>query len=205
VNQENYLVDFKSKPLTMFLEMLYLGQISDRNPSIDVLFDLYHLFNQSNFKDLCQNVMHNLKNLIDEKNCSKMLDFYLSAHLEDKEFLSELQKCMQSSTPNELCSIYLTCCEKNPNMLTQVVEWITSKMNKDTSSGWLFALDEHGIDNQNLWETLGSTMNSDTFHLWNIFQSKISKQNDRFDMLAKEKESLLERLVQLEKRLDNMK
>jgi hypothetical protein len=75
MDQKNYLVDFKTKPLTMFLEVLYLGQITDGSASVDVLCDLYHLFHQSGFKDLSQKVVCNLKRLMDEKNCSKMLDF----------------------------------------------------------------------------------------------------------------------------------
>jgi predicted nuclease with TOPRIM domain len=96
---------------------------------------------------------------------------------------------------------------------------MTSKMKKETSSAWLAALDEHGIVDQKLWETLGSAMNPDTFHLWNIFQSKISIEHDRIDTLEKEKESLLEcqrrlekdhgslldRLVKLERKFDNLK
>jgi hypothetical protein len=185
-------VDFKSKQLIMFLEILYLGEISDPNASFDVLFDFYHLCNQSNFKDLTQKIINNLKSLMDEANCSKMLDFYLSAHLEDMDFLSKLQNYMKSSTPNDLCSIYLTCREKNPNMLKQVMEWMTSKMNKDTSSSWIAALDEHGIDDPKVWDALGSTMNPDTFNLWNIFQNKISIEHDRIDKLEKEKEALLD-------------
>jgi len=114
-----------------------------------------------------------LKEMVNEKNCSQMLDFYLSAHLEDGDFLNKLQKSMSTSDPNNLCSIYLSCREKNPNMLKHVVQWMSAKMNKETSSAWLAALDEHEIDDQTLWEKLGSTMNPDTFHLWNIFQAKL--------------------------------
>jgi hypothetical protein len=79
-----------------------------------------------------------------------------SARLEDKEFFCNLQKYMTSSAPKDLCSIYLTCRENYPNMLNQVVEWMTSKMNKETSAEWLAALEEHGIANRKVWETLGS-------------------------------------------------
>lgn len=120
-----------------------------------------------------------------------MLDFYLSAHLEDGDFLNKLQKSMSTSDPNNLCSIYLSCREKNPNMLKHVVQWMSAKMNKETSSAWLAALDEHEIDDQTLWEKLGSTMNPDTFHLWNIFQAKLSKANSRFDKLERALNELL--------------
>ena len=68
---------------------------------------------------------------------------------------------------------------------------MSAKMNKETSSAWLAALDEHEIDDQTLWEKLGSTMNPDTFHLWNIFQAKLSKANSRFDKLERALNELL--------------
>jgi hypothetical protein len=136
-----------------------------------------------------------------------MLGFYFDANLEDKEFWNKIQECMKTSAPRDLCSMYLKCREKNQTLIEQVLDWTGSQMNKETSSAWLSTLDEHGIDDQTLWEKLGSTMNPDTF-LWNIFQGKITKANDRIaklqETLENNEKCTLERLAKLAKML-NMK
>jgi hypothetical protein len=143
-----------------------------------------------------------LKFQINGKTCSKILDFYFDTNLEDDEFWDKIQECMKTSTPQDLCSIYLKCRERNPNLIKHVLNWMVFQMNKETSSSWLAVLDEHEIDDQTLWEKLGTTMNPDTFHLWNMFQNKVTKERDRVDKLEK---SLFERLEDLEKRLNGTK
>ena len=65
------------------------------------------------------------------------------------------------------------------------------------------------IDGEILWKQLGSTMSPDTFHLWNIFQSKIAKERNRVDELERESTELRirmsDRLENLEKRLNGTK
>lgn len=54
MSHDNYSVDFQSKPLNLFLELLYCGQVSIKDAPIDVLFDFYHLCNQSDFTEFSQ-------------------------------------------------------------------------------------------------------------------------------------------------------
>jgi hypothetical protein len=197
MNHDNYVVDYESKPLLLFLELMYTGQVSIQNTPCDVLFDLYHLLNQSNFNDLSDDVLDMLERMMDKNNYNKMMDFYLSGQLDDSTFLSKVQQYMKSGSPNSLCEIYLSCQTKNPSMLKQVRQSIVVAINQENSSSWLAALDEHEIDDQTLWEKLGTIMNPDTFHLWNIFQTKLSKANSRIDRLEK---TLTELLAKLEKK-----
>jgi hypothetical protein len=202
----SYPMEFTSNSLFLFLQILYHQPILKKNVFIENPVELFHLCEQSNLKDVSEQIVSHLKSQISEKTCSKMLDFYFDTNLEDEEFWNKIQKCMKTSTPRDLCSMYLKCHERNPGLIKHVLKWILFQMNKETGSSWLAALDEHEIDDQTLWKKLGTTMNPDTFHLWNIFQSKIAKANDklqkqntRIDRIEKENTELLDRLTKLEK------
>jgi hypothetical protein len=73
-------------------------------------------------------------------------------HLDDTEFLSKIQQCLESGGPNSLCEVYVLCQTKNPSMLNPVRQSMVVAINQENSSSWLAALDEHEIDDQTLWE-----------------------------------------------------
>lgn len=176
-------VEFKWKPLSIFIDILYRGR-SSMDVQLDVLFDLYHIFKQSEFDDLARQVIVVLKSVLDESNCMSIFEFYVAAHLDDSSLLSMLQNAMKTKSPFDLCSIYITSREKNPEFLKSSQNWILSAMTKESSSAWLSALDDHQIDDPLIWEKLESTMNSDTFHIWNIFQTKLTKTSDIMESQA---------------------
>jgi hypothetical protein len=172
-----YPVEYTSKPFLLFLEILYTGKVTIENTPCEILFDLYHLLKQSDFHDLANTVVTSLKGKMNEKNCSKMMDFYFSAQVEDPEFLTKIQEYTKTGGPSSLCEIYVLCESKNPTMLKQVIQTMVSAIKQENSSAWLAALDEHEIDDQTVWEKLGTTKLPNilllegrnflfTFHLW---------------------------------------
>jgi hypothetical protein len=213
LDSQLYPVDYASKPFFLFLEILYTGKVTIENTPCEILFDLYHVLKQSDFHDLANTVVITLRGIIDENNCSKMMDFYFSASVVDSEFLTKIQEYARIGGPSSLCEIYVLCESKNPTMLKQVIQTIVSAIKQENSSTWLAALDGHEIDDQSIWEKLGTTINPDTFHLWNIFQNKLGKANARFDKMEKEtieksrkmSEQMSEWQDMIEKKLKNIK
>lgn len=174
MDPNHYVVDFKGKPLLLFFEMLYAGKVLFQGVALDVLFDLYHICNQNECKDMTQIVTQHLLSILNEKNYCRMLDFCISSG-PDEKFLFKIQEYIKSRSPSELCSMYAICREKNQEILNDLVLCMVSAINRDTCISWLSALDEHGINDQDLWYKLLSSMNPDTFQLWTILQSKITK------------------------------
>jgi hypothetical protein len=169
LNLNAYPMEFTSRSLTLFLQLLYLETIEIKDVSIEDLVELFHLCEQSDMKDASYRIVLQLKSQINEKTCSKMLDFYFDTNLEDKGFWNKIQVHMKASTPQDLCSMYLKCCEKHPSFIKRMVDWMVSHMNEKTSSAWLVALDENEIDNQTLWGKVESTMNAATLNLWTSY------------------------------------
>jgi hypothetical protein len=202
----HYNVEWDSKPLVVFLELLYLQTISIENVGIPELMVLYHLLKQS-CMPLYTHVADRLKKLIDSNNVKEILDFYISSGLSvsDPDFSTQLLKCMKGSTLDEFCRIYLACDAAESELLGEVVKLMTSTITTETSSAWLATLDEHGIDNPDTWNKLGKNLPPVTLHLWNIFQAKIAKGNtlmdkmpDKMEVMEQEKKEILDRLVRLE-------
>jgi hypothetical protein len=190
LNPHFYPVNYASKPFLLFLEILYTGKVTIENTPCEILFDFYHLLKKSDFHDLANIVVTALKATMNETNYTKMMDFYFPEHVDDLECLIKIQEYAKTGGPRSLCEIYVLCKTNNSSMLKQVIQYMVAAIKQENSSSWLAALDEHEIDDQSLWEKLGTTMNPDTFHMWNIFQNKLAKANSeansRFDKLEKE-------------------
>jgi hypothetical protein len=171
------------------------------NCPLKFLFELYHLCNQSELVESSQQIVGLLKRMANDSRTGQIeiLEFYFTANIDDDDFLDELKQIiMEENDPNDFCVIYLSYCDKHPKMIEQITEWIISMMNEDSSSDWLAAFDEHQIDDVILWENLGNVMDQDTFHLWNIFRNKLSKERDRIDKIEKERDHLQKKLEMLE-------
>jgi hypothetical protein len=210
---------YTSTSLILFLNMLYLGSLfvwENEDISLENWSELFHLCEQSGINN--RSLVLFLKSKINERTCSEMLDFCFDVNLEDKEFWTKIQECM-NVTPHYLCSMYLMVCQKYPSLLERVVEWMVFHVNEQTSTAWLVALDENGIEDIRIWAKIESVGNPDTLNLWNTLQGKIAKQRDLVEELEKDntdrkrkreedenkytelEKSYLERIENLEKKL----
>lgn len=95
IDTHHYIVDFKSKPMDIFLEIVYTGKVEFKGVNLEVLFDLYHICHMNEFKTFSQKISRHLFSIMDETNCSEMLDFYLTSGLEDEKFLLKVKEDMK--------------------------------------------------------------------------------------------------------------